>query len=540
MLPSFIVADALPYKGFFMAKKITLGFDGPSRLSQRIEEFLQDSELTGDALQERMHQAHSAYSPSPTKISKYVTTGRPVPTRDFVAAIAIVLGAAEAEIIEMANQPAEPKKNVKGVAGVRRIIGTKPTFNLLLGHTIWAAPVVLAAMEGRLPQIQVATYLNEEKMPVYIDPRAWGPSNCDKVNPFIRIDVPNQPKRRTKSSTPSRKLEALSAATVYNYLMKPDSNVDAVIVPGRFALEKRLTRIGCIADTRVGCLWIGPEKVWTALKPYASKFYPVDIINEPGARTEDQVKHPRAHSLVPELSAEWLAAYLLHEIKPSNELEKRFVALELETAAESILLTGFEVVGRSQGRMGKSHIVNVSTDRLTTETYQQIHNDLPDFYKTEPSGFSGMISWSPQINWLKQRYHNSELEICGLMCPLDVQPRHLTFEICVTQRGVERGSEQLFAAIVDLIGTISPICDGLNLVSMSGAESANNVWDVDETQLAKLSNYFALTPDEKAESFTWFGDLLEIRKALAPINFDAAIRGEEILRVFGSRGNRNE
>jgi hypothetical protein len=150
----------------------------------------------------------------------------------------------------------------------------------------------------------------------------------------------------------------------------------------------------------------------------------------------------------------------------------------------------------------------------------------------------GVVTWDPaaqwfkrlsEAKWLKDRSEGTKLYTYGLTFPLDSAPRHLTFDICMRLDDAlseDARHVELRQQLASMIEELSSYCERLNLVAARSRPNAR----ASLSQLAKLSNYFALAETEIDEELPHTDQLDSIRAALAPVRFDASIYASALRR----------
>jgi hypothetical protein len=432
----------------------------------------------------------------PQYVSKIETGAIQLPDGEFLTAFAKLANKPRQELEELARAPDEGQRTVH--AAPASTISTRGVVRIGTGHCVWASPVLLAAIEGRLAQFQVCSFKN----PSADDGLGW-------------IQPRQFPSSVPGSSGFAEGLHSLSAVDVLRLL--EDGVVDIGFVPGQVVDDnekKSLYRVGCIVDSWTGCSFVCREKFW------------------PEAKTE--------------ATSEDLARKLV-ELKKNGDdrqpkpMAKYVVALEDKTIAAQILKDGLDAEWPKEhaGRLWYEILQDcLNSDFAKKDEYRSLENDA----QKVGVELAGIITWEPHATWLCQTTPSQD-ELKNLPLKFasgkDGRASHLTFELVIRRSDVsspEPRSQELRRAIVQLMLELRDCAQRLNGVDRS-------MMDVDRGAVENLGRYFDLIRDpiagnrpsdastgtNSASNRRRYEDITDTLKAIGGVRFTVHFHPEAIV-----------
>jgi len=281
------------------------------------------------------------------------------------------------------------------------------------GHVIWAAPILAAAIDGRLPGISIATFA-ESKMDAELlsaDKAVWVESGKWPVLPRdlegLRMKVPAPLRKEESPSWP------LSARDVLRWLR--EGNVDIIGVPGGLVEHNRdFMRIGRIVDSATGCTLVCSKELSDRLQPNERATWPYQTV------TTDQ--------LCATLSAGDSAWRI--------------------GAEEGTVAWQFLEAACMKGGRDLSDIPWDCPNRvLTTSSFGMLQSRLRSEMRDDDIRLAGVVTWEPHASWLIDQSEEEPRAFPMQLSPNHRgEPRHLTFDLFILRR---RSEDPLLGRVVD-------------------------------------------------------------------------------------------
>ena len=294
------------------------------------------------------------------------------PRKDFLHALATLTRTTVEELNQKALEPA---------------VGTAPTRStatrVVLGHSLWGVPAVLAAQRGLLSDFLVAS----------IRPLDFGDESDEA---WIKLDSKTS-SVALLNQDPTR--HPLSAADVLGALEREDAEIG--IVPGDVVkrYSDLLLPVGVIFDGSAGMVWLSPED------------------EDPAASATRIPTRELGPKLVKRLSQGPVA-----------------VALDEATVAREVF-RDIERAGLAE-RSGTIGLVELEACRWHVSTAELARKDWSDLKDEPGQELFGLITWEPLATWICNRSPGAGLwrrQLLAQRGPAE-WPRHFTFEVVIRKK----------------------------------------------------------------------------------------------------------
>jgi hypothetical protein len=450
---------------------------GPARVATQLGAYIrsirEERGLNQDEFQDELQKVWPTYAKKPQFISKLETGAVQRPEDpSFWDALGKLTGM--------------PREKLEAMAFVAEG-SAKTIFRVVAGHCIWAAPIVLASLEGQLDSFEVCTFEwtnenGEEKTPrdfAWIKPR----------EPITKANVPGPNATKTNAS--------LSAPEVLELLesgMDHGDRIDVALVPGRLVdenIRSGLLRVGCVVDSWTGCAFVCRER----------------FLDEHLAPICSESPHGQL-----EVTSNQLAKALQADI--ANKYAGATVYLEEGTVADRMLREGFRV-----GQDAFDAIRNrQNKDFAAKQEFDLLEKKVSVLLKKKETQriFAGILTWEPQATWLKTTATNSEsIRIIPVKFPIgaDGRPTNLTFEVVIRRQDAnsdEPRARQFRRSLFEMMKILRDCASRLNQLDSVTLHS-------DPSAIEKIGDYFGLT-DDKA-TLTRSKQLASTLKAIGSVNY---------------------
>lgn len=432
----------------------------PTLLGNFVVDYRRKARLTQERLAERLRELGfetKGYVPK-------VESGRVRRVdRQFLSALSKLSGESVARLGELSIQPSEERTMGAPERETEKL-------RIAVGHTLWAAPVIAAAWQGRLEDFEVASF-------------ALGQRDQGPVRP---VDLAWIVPGRIPSAVPGKDHEAVTGLTAPDVIeLLALGDVDLGGVPGNLLERSRARqfhRIGTIVDSQVGAS--------VALKPHPECPLPDGAIS-----TMELAGWLAAHDGPVRLAVEpgTIADLLLRDVVnrwPSMGKRKKVDSPDLRALRLDIKTSDLAGAGCSLERLREMSTASGGSSR---------------------GEIVGAIAWEPHTSWLERACRDVDkidLSVKPLYFGFTESGRaeHMTFELALQDPGLDAFRRR---AIVQLLRqTWQSVVDMQDELSSPEA-------------LRFLAQYFHLQEDRIAEK-------------LSGIRFDVACSMESLVRLAGS------
>jgi transcriptional regulator with XRE-family HTH domain len=317
---------------------------------------------------------------------------------------------------------------------------------LAAGHVVWCAPIIAAALEGRLPDLEVTTFADSApgSSQPSIERAVWIRSDdLPKIEDLARRSPgPNQQPDPVKSE--GKTTVPLSANDVLRWLS--EEVIDIAAVPRDLIRENRdLMRIGTLVDSAAGCILICDEPLAKSIRlgAFGASRSELPIVNakrpahETHISTNDLLKALRASQ--PALNDKYASA------RPDRDKireKSRDITPRIAAEAGTIAMAALEKTLDSESR--PADLLKVAWDLpardLAKSTYWSLDAEVRH-------SLAGVVAWEPHAHWLQRNSDLSQSPIDPenrVACfPLQLspnelgRPQHLEFDLVILRKNSE-------------------------------------------------------------------------------------------------------
>jgi transcriptional regulator with XRE-family HTH domain len=417
-----------------------------SELGAFIKKFREERGLTQTRLDEELH-----LNPKLLYTGKVERGDIKSPNDAFLEALSSYTGTSVEKLREMSRTPVASMR--QGRIDTVSDGGRKSPLKLLFTHSLWSAPVVLAAARNLAPEFQMASRRDGES-----GEASWlGVSGLEESTRAGR-----------KADTP------FAVSDILRDLSR--GSVDVAIVPGSTVASYRgFQRIATLVDSAAGCYLVMTEK--------DIREYRKNLSIDRNINTKEL--------------GQLIMTAVAAGVKPLFCIEENTMAQRcLEAAAEAAAKAAREEEVRGGSRPKQRQEIPPSTamrlhvpgNELTGMSFESLKSRIPGD-KTDQQ-LLGVITWAPHCYLLRRAQiesGNEEVRVLPirLMPTPEGRPRHLTYEIIT--RELAPVTADFRSALVNLVRQIWYCCDSIRDVSLDNYSSES---------VATLGDYFGLSTED--------------------------------------------
>lgn len=420
-------------------------------------------------------------------VSKVETGAIQRPDDQFFDALAKLTNKPREELEELARKPED-----KGSPTSAHSSPTQDVFRMACGHCVWSGPLILAAIEGRLPQVEICSFKTDDNSLTWLDASQFP------------VSVPGPVGWK-------QGLQSLSAVDVLRLL--EDKVIDVGCVPGKVVNDKRkaLYRVGCVVDSWTGCSFVCRR----------------DMLN--------QIRSVSGHT---EITSKHLAEVLVDKGN-GKPTARKIVALEDQTIAAQLIKDGLEArwTREHAGRLWIDVLHPcANSDFAQQNKFSTLEGEVNDLGLE----LAGILTWEPHATWLRQTSKDREdLENVPLKFPIgeNGRPTHLTFELVVRRADVispEPRSQALRRVLPPLMLQLRDCAQRLNALDSSLSDF------LDLNAVESLGRYFDLlkhtdeanrfsNPAPSPRNRLRYEDIEDTLKAIGGVRFNVHFHPEAIV-----------
>lgn len=329
-------------------------------------------------------------------LSKVETGKLKTPSDGFLAALSTLLKMEESDLRALCKKSSSSEAS----AELSSRVTSRRSFRLAFGHSLWGAPILDAAQDGRLPMFLVASYATRESPSSVVQP-VWIGADAEPVD-----------------TAPNADHVALSAADVVSMVRKGD--VDLGAIPGNIAPEPDFIRLATIVDSAAGCVLMCDGTWWDQhFKEAPPLWNTTDAEQTPGGSTRPSV-----------ISTNELAHYLC-----ASKSVGRLVRIGVEE--NTVGVTFLEDACRPRRNLRMSDVAwYLRTRDLATLPFTALKKRC---HEEQDSDLIGVIVWEPHATWMNLRDKEADLRRIVLQLSPDElhRPRHYSYELVVRDLQLE-------------------------------------------------------------------------------------------------------
>lgn len=397
-----------------------------------LKQYRIDNGLTQAGLQEQLEGKGATVSSG--YISKLESGVIKLPDDVFLAKLAELTGTDVVSLRNMCRETSEVSSKLR----------------MACGHSVWSAPLYLAACDGLVPNLQISTFIQGEPR---VDLRA---EHLDWIVPFSeRMYWADRPE-----------LTPLSAADVA--LLLDRGQVDVGSLPGNLVrtgpYKDSLLCVGTIVDSASGCCLVCP----------------------------------------PDIAKEWMSTNDLGQLlaeKTKGHGRKNTRSPVRFGAEEGTIAFQYLSQACAHGAVAQHQVVwNCKAAELRRRSFRE----LADVCKQEEKAtLMGIVAWEPHATWLVRNSkadNGAVLEKCALQFAPHVElgkESHLTYEIVITRRRLGDPlprKRELFQTLNQLVTVVAQTASRLNNLGTVPESVPESVM----RRLADFLGFFGKDDDEQA------------------------------------------